>query len=95
MLGQQILGMRAKKWGEYMRHPSHWCIDPLKKNSYKKNFEKKKQGRMKRLKAATVFIWDIWKEKHLKKKSKKSSKVEIFTKVKIQNIFWGKAYFCL
>ena len=37
---------------------------------------------MKRLKAAPVFIWDIWK-----KKMKKSSKVEIFTVVKIQNIF--------
>ena len=44
---------------------------------------------MKRLKAATVFIWDIWK-KIWKKKSKKSSKVEIFTMVKIQNIFRGK-----
>ena len=40
---------------------------------------------MKRLKAATVFIWDILKKKW-KKKSKKSSKVEIFTMVKIQNI---------
>ena len=42
---------------------------------------------MKRLKAATLFIWDILKKNILKKKSKKSSKVEIFTKVKIQNIF--------
>ena len=37
---------------------------------------------MKRLKAATVFIWDIWKKK-----------VEIFTMVKIQNIFGCKAFF--
>ena len=35
----------------------------------KKTFEKK-QGRMKRLKAATVFIWDIWKKKFWKKNSK-------------------------
>ena len=44
---------------------------------------------MKRLEAVTVFIWDIWK-KNEEKKSKKSSKVEIFTMVKIQNIFRGK-----
>ena len=66
MLGQQILGMRAKKWGESMRPPSRLCIDPLKKILIKKNFEK------------TNFE---------KKKSKKSSKVEIFSMVKIQNIF--------
>ena len=61
MLGQQILGMSAKKWGESMRPPSHLMHRPFKKkNSYKKN---------------------------LKKKSKKSSKLEIFTMVKIQNIF--------
>ena len=35
---------------------------------------------MKRLKAATVFIWDIWKKNW-------KEKVEIFTMVKIQNIF--------
>ena len=58
MLDQQILGMRTKKWGESMRPPSHLCIDPLKKILIKKLL-KKKQGRMKRLKAATVFIWDI------------------------------------
>ena len=60
MLGQQILGMRAKKWGESMRPPSPSMHRPFKKNSYKKT---------------------------LKKKSKKSSKLEIFTMVKIQNIF--------
>ena len=31
MLGQQILGMRAKKWGESTQTPSRLCIDPLKK----------------------------------------------------------------
>ena len=31
---------------------------------------------MKRLKAATVFIWDIWKKKLKKKILKKNSKVE-------------------
>ena len=44
MLGQQILGMRAKKWGESMRPPSRRCIDPLKtiiiKKTLKKNIEK-------------------------------------------------------
>ena len=39
---------------------------------------------MKRLKAATMFIWDIWRKKTFEKKIEKSSKVEIFTKVKIQ-----------
>ena len=43
---------------------------------------------MKRHKAATVFIWDIWKKK-LKKKSKKSSKVEIFTKAKTTSKPWS------
>ena len=41
MLGQQILGMRAKN-GESLCGPQALrCIDPLKKNSYKKNFQKK------------------------------------------------------
>ena len=55
-----ILGMRAKKWRESMRPPSRRCIDPLKKNLIKKKLDiSLKQGRMKRHKAATVFIWDI------------------------------------
>ena len=41
MLGQQILGMRAKIWGDSMRPPSRLCIDPIKKILIKKNFEKK------------------------------------------------------
>ena len=42
MLGQQILGMRAKKWGESMRPPSPLMHRPFKKNILiKKNFEKK------------------------------------------------------
>ena len=41
---------------------------------------------MKRHKAATVFIWDIWKKKlKTKKKLKKNSKVEN------QNISYGRA----
>ena len=41
MLGQQILGMRAKKWGESMWPPSRRCIDPLKKILIKKTLKKK------------------------------------------------------
>ena len=41
MLGQQILGMRAKN-GESLCGPQALrCIDPLKKTSYKKTFKKK------------------------------------------------------
>ena len=44
---------------------------------------------MKRQKAATVFIWDIWKKKfekkNFEKKMKKNSKVEN------QNISYGRA----
>ena len=45
---------------------------------------------MKRQKAATVFIWDSWKKKILKKKffEKKNEKK---SKVENQNISYGRA----
>ena len=52
----RILGTRAKKWGESMRPPSPLCIDPLKKNSYKKNFEKKKILKKKKKEKKTLFF---------------------------------------
>ena len=44
---------------------------------------------MKRLKAATVFIWDIWKNIFLKKKIEKKLKKN--SKVENQNISYGRA----
>ena len=60
----------------------------------KKNFQNKTRTYETSQSCARVHLGHLKKE-HLKKKSKKSSKVEIFTKVNIQNIFRGKAYFCL
>ena len=44
---------------------------------------------MKRLKAATVFIWDIWKKNVWKKKFEEKMKKN--SKVENQNISYGRA----
>ena len=60
-----------------------------KDSEYLQTYVLIKQGRMKRHKAATVFIWDIWKKNILKKNFEKKLKKK--SKVENQNISYGRA----